>query len=334
MIFLTVNFLRLNTLRLLTSIIVICFVLACGSGGTDGGEPEAGAQFVADGGAGGSISISIGDSLAVTETTSFFVSLRDAGGAPLSFVTVTCESERGIAIIEPSLNGIAQESTGSSGTMSGKLGGLLPGSYLLECRGPQGFGLIARTTIVISGTVPDGFAGFPGSAGGNLGGGQVIDQTPIPGVDSDAVVVSSSSFTDAGGTSPFGAPIDTVRDLDCANDGNTTTTDIEPFLFVNYGIVVSNNSNLRIFIDSVSINVLDGQAASSTGTQSKNVEIAPRSNGPVTGLFIDHPNYVAGSQTQNGTFDAIITVTFTTEEGDTFSVTDRTSVSLAGVDNC
>lgn len=322
----------MKTLRLLTSIIVSFLVLGCGSGGTDGGEPEAGAQFVADGGAGGSISISVKGSLTVTGTVAFSVNLRDASGAPLAFVTVSCESERGIAIIEPSLNGVAQEATGPDGSMSGTLGGLLPGSYLLECRAPQGFGLRARTTLSISGTVPDGFAGFPGAAGGNLGGGQIIDQTPIPGVDSDAVVVTSSNFTDAGGTSSFGAPIDTTQNGDC--DGDVATVDPEPFTFVNYGIVVSNNSNLRIFIDSVSVNVLDGQAASSTGTQSKNVEIGPRSTGTVTGLFIDHPNYVAGSPTQNGTFDAIITVTFTTEEGDTFSVTDRTSISLANVNNC
>lgn len=330
--FFTMKLFRLKTLILATSTILGFFLLACGSGGTDGGEPEAGAQFVADGGAGGSITISVKGSLTVTGTTAFSVNLRDASGAPLAFVTISCESERGIAIIEPSLNGIAQEATGPDGSMSGILGGLLPGSYMLECRGPQGFGLIARTRIGISGTVPDGFAGFPGAAGGNLGGGQVIDDTPIPGVDSDAVVVTSSSFTDAGGTTPFGAPIDTTQNGDC--DGDPATVDPEPFTFVNYGTVVSNNSNLRIFIDSISIDVLDGQAASSTGTQSKNIEIAPRNNATITGLFIDHPNYVAGSSTQNGTFDAIITVTFTTEEGDTFSVTDRTSVSLANVNNC
>lgn len=321
----------MKTTRLLITLLAALFIIGCGSS-SDGGEPTVGTQFIADGGSGGSITVNISGGLTVAGTTTFTVSLRDPSGAPLAFIAVTCESERGIAIIEPSLNGIAQATTDANGTMSGTLGGLLPGSYIFECRAEQGFGLLSRQRISISGTVPDGFAGFPGAAGGNIGGGNLIDQTPIPGLDSDAVVIANSTYTDAGGTTTFGPPIDTSQDGDC--DGDITTTDPEPFTFVTYTLSVTNNSNLRIFVDSVSINVLDGQSASSTGTQSKNVEIAPGSSGTVNGLIIDHPNYVAGSSTQNGTYDTIITVTYTTEEGDTFSITDRSSISLADVNNC
>ena len=173
-------------------------VSGCGGGDTDGGpavdaNDRAGAQFVSDT-VGGSLRIRVVGPLTVTGEVGFTVTALDPSGAPLQFIRIFCESERGIAIIEPSAGGVAFEHTDETGVMSGRLGGLVPGSFLLECRGPVGFGLVDRLNITIRGSVPDGFIGFPGAAGGNLGGDSLIDITP----DADEMRISEIQFRDAG----------------------------------------------------------------------------------------------------------------------------------------
>jgi hypothetical protein len=169
------------------SILAALFVLApmalisC-TGDTDGGGAAQGAldadPFVDNGGAGANLEIEINSDnkeVGVGEEVEFRVHVTDPNGQPLQFVRVFCDSELGVAIIEPSANGVAIESTNANGYMSGSIGGVTPGSFLLECRSQSGFNLVDRITVRVTGTVLPGFQGFPGAAGGTLGGGRVME---------------------------------------------------------------------------------------------------------------------------------------------------------------
>jgi hypothetical protein len=142
----------------------------------DNGQAEVTDPLVADGAAGGALEIILNDSdgiIGVGQRVGFFVRATDAQGSPTPFLRIICDSERGVSILEPSRGGVAVEMTGENGEMSGQIGGLTPGSYVLECRSQQGFNLRDRVTVIVSGTAPNGFTGFPGAAGGNLGGGRL-----------------------------------------------------------------------------------------------------------------------------------------------------------------
>jgi hypothetical protein len=163
-----------------TLLVVAALLIVGCRGNTDGGDAAVTAdtpsgQYSSDGAAGASLTIRVSGSVTVGGRTGFSVTALDPTGAPLAYIRIFCESEQGIAILEPSSGGVAFEHTGPTGFMSGVLGGLLPGSYILECRGPQGFNLVDRVSINVTGSAPSGFTGFPGAAGGNLGGGVITD---------------------------------------------------------------------------------------------------------------------------------------------------------------
>lgn len=150
-----------------------------GRGDTDGGPANGdtgpGYQYVDDGGSGSTLVIEHDGEIRTGEQEDFRVIATDPNGQPLSFIRIFCETEQGISIIEPSRGGVAYEHTNINGIMSGVIGGLHPGSYLMECRAPQGFNLIARKSLRIVGDIPDDFSGFDGAAGGNLGGGLLVE---------------------------------------------------------------------------------------------------------------------------------------------------------------
>ena len=135
---------------LATSLFAVTYVGCQGGGDTDGNPDSAGvgSQLVSDGGSGSTLTISATGPIPVGSTIPFTVTAIDPNGAPLAFIRISCESESGIAILEPSRGGGAFESTGSAGVMSGVLGGLTPGSYVLECRGPEGFNLVALQEVM------------------------------------------------------------------------------------------------------------------------------------------------------------------------------------------
>lgn len=306
--------------------------LGCNGGSTSGGpgsdDAGIGTSFVSDGGAGATIRIDVFGELQVAETTEFLVTVLDPNGAPLPFVRIFCETESGIAILEPSRGGVAFESTNASGIMSGVLGGVTPGSYLLECRAEQGFNLTARVTLRVNGDVPPGFDGFPGAAGGNLGGGLLVED---PDIDAGAVAVTAISFTDVNGD---GLRIDVVPDGDC--DGDSTTFDPEPFVFNNYVVTISNGTENALSIRSVTFSV-DG----ATSTQDFGTDIPAGSAGTVTGLFTDTPN--GSSKQYAGTGVTVTegtkTVSFTIRltdivTGESFTLRDTQSFSADNIDNC
>lgn len=310
----------------------------CNSGDTDGGpgndDAGTGNQFVSDGGAGASIAIEAPTEIAVGEEAEFFVSLTDASGVGIPDTRIFCESEKGIAIIEPSSGGVAFESTSKNGRMSGVLGGLLPGSYMLECRGPQGFNLVDRVHMKITGEVPIGFAGWPGAAGGNLGGGVIIVQDP-----DESVLLASIGVTESGSSTP-GFNVDTRRNLDC--DGVATTNDPEPFFANDYVVTVDNQSLEPLTIQSVSLSVDDGRGVEIVD-QGVNVQIASGSTGTISGPFTEFITATATASksfagtsfgVQEGTYNVQVTVQGETLSGQSVSSTGTVAIRFFGLDNC
>jgi len=251
-----------KTGRSLFVVLVLClsvYAFGCGGRGdtANNNDPNAGSgtPFVSDGGSGSTLKIEFegsGNELGVTQQREFKVIATDPQGNPLSYIRVFCESERGIAILEPSSGGVAFESTSLNGIMSGVIGGLAPGSYLMECRGPQGFNLIARASLKITGEVPEGFAGFPGAAGGNLGGGFLFDPPT-----SDELVVVEVLFSTISNPEPS-----RVADVDL-NQGVCVGPPPfpEPYGPDNFVMSVTNTFIERVTLLSVELEVPNGQGA-------------------------------------------------------------------------
>ena len=132
----------------------------------------------------------------VGEIKEFTVRAVDPRGVGLDHQRVFCESEKGVAILEPSSGGVAFEHTNPAGYMSGYLSCITKGSFLLECRIEQGFNLKVQQHIRCVG---EGTASFPGAAGGNLGGGNLVE--------GDAAAAGATGLE--GATGDTGAPGDT-----------------------------------------------------------------------------------------------------------------------------
>jgi|GEM_PF-1772474 len=335
---------------------LLATLVSCGSGSTDGGGAAELAQVITpmnnDQGAGGSIGITVvdGPSLNVTERTGFKVTLKDPRGQPLQYIRIMCESEKGIAILEPSSGGVAFEHTDSAGNMSGKIGGLHPGSYIMECRAPDGFNLVARTTVIIKGDVPVDFIGFPGAAGGNLGGGLIVDQTPPDdelNQDNGSVRIVKVEYSDGPNmTSEYG-PIDLVQEkCDIKNTPNDKDDDVpEPFWLNPFEVTFSNTLLQSVFIDSVDINI-GNSAGTSIQTAyyftdaAKRVEVASQGTGAVTGLLTEFRG--GGSKlfvgtdaiVQFGTYRIDFVVTGVTADGRSFTVNAGSTLTFDDVDRC
>jgi hypothetical protein len=165
-----------TTKRLLVALSCAALCACSGGGDTDGGSGAdqlyLGDQYVADDSA-GTISLSVDStSIPVAGTSNFSVAVRDAQGAPVPGLKIACDSEAGVAVIEPATG---LEITSSSGSISGVIGCELPGSFQFACRLPIGANKRKMVTIKCTGTVPAGFSGFAGAGGGGLGTGGVGD---------------------------------------------------------------------------------------------------------------------------------------------------------------
>lgn len=184
----------------------------------------------------GTVSVDVVDSsFPVSTTTGFTVKIRGADSTPQADVPVTCDSEIGLAIVEPSTGkGI----TDGFGSYSGVLGCAAPGSFRFGCRTP-GAGIRDFVTVKCTGGVPDGFAGFPGAGGGGLGGG-VSD---VDDENSGEVSVSSIAVYDTGSIGTEQSPEIDISQGSCTSG---STTEPEPFFNTFVGISVVNNSNVSI----------------------------------------------------------------------------------------
>ncbi|MFN8390497.1 MAG: hypothetical protein U0136_09430 [Bdellovibrionota bacterium] len=320
--------------------------LAGGGGDTDGGQGNddagIGAQPVSDGGFGASLTIALddgGNELRVAERKDFFVTALDPNGLPLTDRRVFCESEKGIAILEPSSGGVAFEHTGSHGTMSGVLGGVTPGSYLLECRLEEGFNLVARKHLKVIGEVPAGFQGFPGAAGGNLGGGVIVENPNDVGNS-----VLTVEFLTVTGQQTANGPIDTARELDC--DNNVATNDPETYGDDNFVLKIDNPENEDLVIDSVTFTVDDGRDVESS-RQKAGLVVAAGSATTLSGTFTEPVFLPSGAQTDvkafagtsfrvlNGTFNVNFRVrAHLAASGESVSLSTGQSVTFQDVNNC
>jgi hypothetical protein len=207
----------------------------------------------------------------------------------------------------------------------------------MECRAPEGFGLVARTQVVISGPVPDDFAGFPGAAGGNLGGGNLIDVTPPV---SDGVRIVKVEFSDGTDISTSG-PIDISQVVcDAGTPADTTDDFAEPFYFNDYLVTVANDTGETVFVESVTFTINDAGTPGATSTQSKVTEIEPAAEEVIDGLLIDFstggPKTFAGTSdtVELGTFRVDIVVAGVTDNGDSFSVSDSVTLTFDHVNRC
>ena len=240
--------------------VVIGCGLIFGCGNTDGGNAGTdqfpGNEYVATGD--GSIQLSVQtSSMSVSDTSDFTVTVLDQNGNGVPNVEITCDSEQGVAIIEPTTG---TEGTSSTGHMSGEIGCAEPGSFLFECRLPTGANSQVSTTILCAGPTPPGFDGFPGSAGGTLGTGTSPGTGGVTGGGSAAI--TQVSFDDGFGLT---SSIDTTED-ECVISTSTSSTSSssassstsvvpEPFFDTYVYITVDNATDQSIQFTSYSYDI-------------------------------------------------------------------------------
>ena len=212
-------------------------------GSTDGGtaaNPNYNSGvFTGDASSTGTIRVVLNEShIPVGEKSGFRVFVADGRGQPVPDVRVVCDSEQGVALIEPTSG---YELTNGEGVMSGVVGCAAPGSYQMVCRLSIGSNRRQFVSVGCTGDVPAGFSGFPGAGGGGLGGGT---QT---GNNGD-VRITNAGFEDGGAfsatTVPSDASIDVTQSVDC--DGDATTSDLEPFYDTYAVLEVENNFEERV----------------------------------------------------------------------------------------
>jgi hypothetical protein len=313
------------------------YLLGCGGRGdtANSSDPNAGIgrPYVASQGGGSTIRIDLdgsGNEIQVAGQRGFRVTLTDPHGSPINHVRVFCESEKGIAILEPSSGGVAFAHTNVNGVMSGLLGGLLPGSYMLECRAPHGFDLVARMHIRITGSVPQGFVGFPGAAGGNLGGGAVIPPQSETGTN---VFINQLQFNTETSPGPQpNPPIDVSR-------GQCGLVN-EPFGPDQFVMNVTNNSESTVTFNSVSV------AATLSNNVQANFQVSVGENTlapSVTRNLSANFTQVSGSSKQfvetstllvTGRLDLRFTIQFTNAEGDIGTAEATAALNVEDLDAC
>jgi len=314
---------RMKSFKIILLALVVLGLTYCNQGDTGGGLDNSfpGSPLISDASTGiSSLTIEVRDmNVPLGGSLDFVAQARDANGAPLPFIPITCDTEQGLALLEPTVNpansttaGVANTSSG--GGMSGTIGGLAPGSFIMECRGPASTGLIARKGFRVGGTAPSGFIGFNGAAGGGLGGGVAdgIDTggttggtttggtttggddtggdtggTTTGGIsDVEEVTFNDAVFRTVSGTSQTGE-VDTFQNPDCNSDDLMATT-ILPETFTNDFAVfnISNNRSSEIQIDTITYSVQG--VVSSTFTQFSQVIIPGNStNTTLEALFTD-----------------------------------------------
>ncbi len=334
----------------LVGLFALPFLSGCWNGDTDGGSANDDAGIgvipVSDGGFGATLTIELDDGsneIAVGEKKGFRVTALDPLGQPLARRRVFCESEKGIAIIEPSSGGVAFEHTNLEGKLSGVLGGAEPGSYLLECRLEEGFNLVARKSLKITGSVPVGFNGFPGAAGGNLGGGTLPENPNQAEISADQVeyaTLPSQAFSADG-------QIDIVKNLLCLNP-NGTANGPEPFGIDLFQVTFTNPTGFDADIDEVDFTVRDPNGVTSRqgiGLTVKSGQTAqiighftePAGVGTDLGTgFVGNLKQFAATTVRPvaGTYEVDFKVKGSLENGDSFSVTVPSSVVFGNFNVC
>jgi hypothetical protein len=240
------------------------WIVGCNGGSTSSGEsPVEGVTFISDDESAGRIEIEVEKSVAVASTAQFLVFVYDAQGRPVPEIQISCDSEQGLAIVEPTQ---AVATTSSGGAISGLVGCIRPGSFQLACRVPQGGNRRKFVGIQCSGNVPDGFAGFSGAAGGGLGGGVVDPEEGGPGESEGFLrIVGLEARSIASGSDT--SQIDLSQSGDCDTDPDTVTP--EPFSDDFIRFTIQNNSSQRVRFTSYDYSV--------QGTRSQRIALTSES---------------------------------------------------------
>ncbi len=321
--------------------------LGCTGGetGGDGGESFTETFVVSDSSV-GTITLTVtSPRISVAATSGFKVEVKNQDGAPVENVQIACDTENGLALIEPT-SGL--ELTDSFGSMSGVLGCEAPGSFRIGCRLPIGANRREFVTVNCEGDVPLGFEGFPGAGGGGLGVGDGGGVATSPGGDFNIIDIAFMAQS-AGGSLAETTSIDVSR-ADCADPGDDP--DCEAFGDDFVDITIRNNTDLSATVSSFNFTVPNANGAGLTFT-SKTLRLSPIEIPPgttdviVNGFFTD---VVSAAGTCGGAKrlpDASFTlpsglgirnvtfrVTLTNELGESFTITGRASVSIDAFDLC
>lgn len=318
-------------------------LLISGCGNTDGGdgalETFVDDAFVSSDSATGSLSLEAPDSIAVGGVDSFSVKVRDVDGSPVPQLKISCDSERGVAIIEPTTG---TEITDQYGGISGVIGCRFPGSFQFGCRLPVGGNKRKFATIHCEGDIPAGFNGFPNAAGGGLGTGGVSvnpDGTE-GGADISGVRITTLSVFDVSDSATFG--IDIVQNNDCNADG--TSDDPEPFVQNLVKATIENNSNQAVRVTSMRFVVsnVDGSGSGSYTSPATNLNGEADANGgtfqatvPFTTFTGSGKAFIGRTTTINSLFRNItFRFTIRNESGETATINSSIGVDFQNFDNC
>ena len=263
----------------------------------------------------------------------FRVYVRDASGIGEAGVRVTCDTEDGLALIEPT-SGIAQ--TDGNGELSGKVGCENPGSFVIACRSGSPAARVSET-VICEGARPSGFTGFPGAGGGGLGGGSSDNDT------TSRVRVSSVSVSDDGSVDSNTTSIDIVQS-GCNNGSGTVTP--EPFFDTLVKFSIVNNTTSIIKISSMQYRISSpagGTAATSgklnlTGSAAQAVD-GNGGTGTVASLLFDASGtgkaVYRGPQITTAGFKNIVFTLFGENElGEKFTIKTSTSLSFDNFNRC
>jgi hypothetical protein len=346
---------RQNSFRFFaaTAIVSIATALVACSGSTGGGEDNGnGTGFDPDNA--GSLSLTLNETdLQVAEASGFIVAVKDASGNGVPDIRVTCDTELGLALIEPS---DGNQVTDGGGLVSGRVGCEQIGSFRMGCRLGVGAGKRQFATVTCRGPIPVGFDGFPNAGGGGLGGGSGEDpltkEVSITGIaifDQAQEVPSGESGYQSG----FGDLGIDVSQLDC----DPSPTVIEPEIFADtiIGFDVENNEATAINFSRSSFTVTNSDGS---GTPFNSAEFALINADEVKGedstgkpgrtRFIGYMTKV-GANSSNGKVlvgnssalpfeDWVSNVTFrlygVTSAGEEVTTTLRTSIAFGNYDRC
>ncbi|WKZ57932.1 MAG: hypothetical protein QY326_04495 [Bdellovibrionota bacterium] len=260
------------------------YTAGCNSGNTSGGDEDfSGSEFVAGEDTAGRISVEINEErLPVAETTGFHAYVRNQDDQPVANVRVTCATEIGLALVEPTTS---VEITDGAGQISGRIGCAAPGSFRLGCRLPGGANFREFKTIVCTGEAPAGFDGFAGAPQGGLGSGGVADP------DDGDVRITSAVLVD--GPSE-GSSVDVIGISDC--DGDVDTDDPEPFYDTSIKILVKNTTDRAVTLTSLTYRV-------------------PNASGSGTAAYVSSPLAFLGNREVPAEGEATVTTLFANASG-------------------
>ena len=324
------------------------------SGDEDGLAEVAGQGFVSNADTAGSVALDVNETqIQVGEISGFTFTAYNRDRQPVPGLRLACDSEIGIALVEPSTG---SEISDSNGSISGKIGCSAPGSYQFGCRLPVGGNKRQLVTIQCLGPVPTDFDGFSGAGGGGLGSGGAgnITDGGVGGVDATTGVrITSAIFQDDGTLDTSGVlTVDTSQAI-CSTDDPLTTDVTEPTIYEVFydayvDMAVVNNTNSVVKFNNYSYTVTS-QAGTLLHTSTASIgllgstEVAP--NGGTTAIRALFADAVSGGKrfigassnitaTGIGYVNVNLTLRGTTESGEALTKKYATAVSFAPVNRC